>query len=56
MRCLDKTTIYMHLCRHGFLPHYELWRFHSKSGHQAIEEEEDDSTEVDRMNEILEAI
>jgi hypothetical protein len=47
----------MHLCWHGFLPHYELWRFHGKLGHQAIEEEEDDdSTGVDRMDEILKAI
>jgi hypothetical protein len=45
----------MHLCRHGFMPHYELRRFHSELGHQVIEEEEDDYiTRVDRMDEMLE--
>jgi hypothetical protein len=37
--------------------HYEVWVFHGESITQAIEEEEDDySTGVDRMDEILEAI
>jgi hypothetical protein len=45
----------MHLCRHGFMPHYELRRFHGQLGHQVIEEEEDDYiTRVDRMDEMLE--
>jgi hypothetical protein len=55
MRCLDKTIVSMHMCWHGFVPHYELWRHHSELGHQVVEEETDDySTEVDRMDEMLE--
>jgi hypothetical protein len=58
MRCLDKTTVSMHLCRHGFMSHHELWRFHDESATQTIEEEEEDdySTGVDRMDEMLIAI
>jgi hypothetical protein len=58
MRCLDKRTIALDLCRHSFVPHYEVWVFHNESTSQAIEEEEDDdySTVVDRMDEMLEEI
>jgi hypothetical protein len=57
MRCLDKRMIPKDLCRHGFVPGYEVWMFHGELGTQAIEEEEEDySTSIDIMDEMLEAI
>jgi hypothetical protein len=40
------------------MPHYEVWVFHGESATQAIEEEEEDdySTRVDKIDEMLEAI
>jgi hypothetical protein len=57
MRCLDKRIVSMDLYQHGFVPHYEVWRFHGELVSQAMEEEEDDyNTRVDRMDEMLKAI
>jgi hypothetical protein len=57
-RCLeDKTTIAIHLCKNGFVPGYEVWKFHGESGTRVIAEDEHDyDAGVDRMNEMLEAI
>jgi hypothetical protein len=39
MRCLeDKTTIFIHLCKNGFMPSYEVWKFHDESGTRVISE------------------
>jgi hypothetical protein len=58
MRCLeDKTTIDIHLCKNGFVPGYEVWKFHGESGTRAIAEDEHDyDMGVDRMDEMLETI
>jgi hypothetical protein len=57
-RCLeDKTTIAIHLCKNGFVPRYEVWKFHGESNSRVIAEDEHDyDTGVDRMDEMLEAI
>jgi hypothetical protein len=57
-RCLeDKTTIAIHLCKNGFVPGYEVWKFHGESGTRVIAEDEHDyDAGVDRMDEMLEAI
>jgi hypothetical protein len=45
------------LCRYGFVPGYEVWIFYVEKATQAIKEEEEDySTRVDGMDEILEDI
>jgi hypothetical protein len=32
-KCLEnKRTIVIHLCKNGFVPGYEMWTFHGKSG------------------------
>jgi hypothetical protein len=42
-RCLeDKTTILIHLCKNGFVPGYEVWKFHGESGNRVIVEDEHD--------------
>jgi hypothetical protein len=58
MRCLeDKTTISIHLCMNGFMPGYEVWKFHDESGTRVIAEDEHDyDAGVDRMDEMLGAI
>jgi hypothetical protein len=58
MRCLeDKTTIFIHLCKNGFMPSYEMWKFHNESGTRVISENgQDYDVRVDRMDEMLEAI
>jgi hypothetical protein len=59
MRCLeDKTTIDIHLCRNSFVPGYEVWKFHDESGTRVILEDEYDcdTGDIDRMDEMLEAI
>jgi hypothetical protein len=57
-RCLkDKKTVVIDLCKYDFVIGYEMWIFHYKKATQIIEEEEEDySTGVDRMAEMLEAI
>ena len=57
-RCLDdKKQMAKELCKNGFVPGYEVWIFHGEKATQAIEEEEDDySTGVDRMDEMLEDV
>jgi hypothetical protein len=53
----DKRIVAIDMCRRGFVPGYEVWVFHGESGTQAIEEEEENySTRVDIMDEMLEAI
>jgi hypothetical protein len=54
----DKTTIAIHLCKNGFIPGYEVWKFHSESDTRVIAEDEHDcdAGDVDRMDEMLEAI
>jgi hypothetical protein len=59
LRCLeDKRTIAIHLCKNGFVTDYEVQIFHGKSGSRVVAEDEHDSDmgEVDRMDEMLEAI
>jgi hypothetical protein len=58
-RCLeDKRTIVIHLCKDGFVPGYKVWTFHGKSGTRVIAKDEHDYDmgDVDRMDEMLEAI
>jgi hypothetical protein len=58
-RCLeDKRTIAIHLCKNGFVPGYEVWTFHGESGTRVIAEDEHDCDvgDVDRMDEMLEAV
>ena len=40
------------------MPCYEVWKFHSESGTRVIEEDEHDcdAGDVDRMDEMLEAV
>jgi hypothetical protein len=54
----DKRIIGIHLCKHGFVPDYEVWIFHSESGTRVIAEDEHDCDmgDIDRMNEMLEAV
>jgi hypothetical protein len=54
----DKRTIDIHLCKNGFVPGYEVWTFHGESGTRVIAEDEHDCDvgDVDRMDEMLEAI
>jgi hypothetical protein len=54
----DKTTIAMHLYKNGFMPGYEVWKFHSESGTRVVAEDEHDcdTGDIDRMDEMLEAI
>jgi hypothetical protein len=56
MWCLDKDMINLDLCRNGFIPHYVVWVFHGESATQAIEEEDDYSMRIDRIDEMLEGI
>jgi hypothetical protein len=58
-RCLDdKRTIAIHLCKNAFVPGYEVWTFHGESGSRIVAEDEHDCDmgDVDRMDEMLEAI
>jgi hypothetical protein len=58
-RCLeDKRTIAIHFCKNGFVPGYKVWTFHGESGTRVIAEDEHDCDvgDVDRMDEVLEAI
>jgi hypothetical protein len=58
MRCLkDKATIAIYLCKNGFVPNYEVLKFHGESGTRVIAEEEHDyDVGLDRMDEMLEAM
>jgi hypothetical protein len=59
LRCLkDKRTVDIHLCKNGFVPSYEVWTFHGESGTRVVAEDEHnyDMGDVDRMDEMLEAI
>jgi hypothetical protein len=46
------------LCKNGFVPDYEVWTFHGESGTRVVAEDEHDCDmgDVDRMDEMLEAI
>jgi hypothetical protein len=58
-RCLeDKRTIVIHLCKNGFMPGYEVWKFHSESGSRVMAEDEHDCDvgDIGKMDEMLEAI
>jgi hypothetical protein len=58
-RCLeDKRTIAIHLCKNGFVPGFEAWKFHGESGTRVVEEDEHDCYvgDIDMMDEMLEAI
>jgi len=57
MRLYDKTKVALDLCRHGFVPDYEVWVHHGESFTESIDEEgEDYSIGHDRMDEMLEAM
>jgi hypothetical protein len=51
-------SLSIHLCKNGFVPGYEVWIFHSESGTRVVAEDEHDCDmgDVDRMDEMLEAI
>jgi hypothetical protein len=58
-RCLeDKRTIAIHLCKNGYMLGYEVWTFYSESGTRVVAKDKHDCDvgEVDRMDEMLEAI
>jgi hypothetical protein len=57
-RCLeDKKIIVIHLCKNGFFPDYEVWKFHGESGTRVtVEEEQDYNAGVDMMDKMFEAI
>jgi hypothetical protein len=48
----------MYLCENGFVPRYEVWTFHSEPSTRVVAEDEHDCDmgDIDRMDEILEAI
>jgi hypothetical protein len=48
MKCLYMIIVFMHLYQHGFMSHYELWRFLGESATQTIEEEEEALQENDK--------
>jgi hypothetical protein len=54
----DKRTIGIHLCKNGFVPGYKVWTFHGESGTRVVAKDEHDYDvgDVDRMDEMLEAI
>jgi hypothetical protein len=54
----DKTTIAIHLCKNDFMLGYEVWKFHGESGTRVVAEDEHDcdTGDIDRMDEMLEAI
>jgi hypothetical protein len=59
LKCLeDKRTIAIHLCKNEFVPGYEVWTFHGESGTRITAEDEHDCDvgDIDRMDEMLEAI
>jgi hypothetical protein len=42
-RCMeDKTTIVIHFCKNGFVPGYEVWKFHGDSSTRVITKDEHD--------------
>jgi hypothetical protein len=53
----EKTIVAIHLCNNGFVPGYEVWKFHGESGTRVIAEDEHDyDAGVDMIDEMLEAI
>jgi hypothetical protein len=53
----DKTTIAIHLCKNGFVPGYEVWKFHGETGSRVTADDEHGyDVGVDRMDKMLEAI
>jgi hypothetical protein len=54
----DKRTIAIYLCKNGFVPGYEVWTFHGELGTRIVAEDEHDCDveDIDRMDEMLEAI
>jgi hypothetical protein len=55
----DKRMLTLHLCKFGFMPGYEVWMHHDKTIHPrtaSVAEEEDDRSNDDRMDEMLDAI
>jgi hypothetical protein len=58
-RCLeDKRIIVIQLCKNGFMLCYDAWKFHDESSTRVIADDEHDcdARDVDRMDEMLEAI
>jgi hypothetical protein len=57
--CEDKRTLTLHLCKIGLIPGYEVWTHHDESVRQrtaSVAKEEDDRSDDDRMDEMLDAI
>jgi hypothetical protein len=65
----DKTTNVIHFCKNGFVPGYEVWKFHGESGYEvwkfhnesgtrvvAKDEHDCDVGNIDRIDKMLEAI
>jgi hypothetical protein len=53
----EKTIVAIHLCNNGFVPGYEVWKFHGESGTRVIAEDEHHyDAGVDMIDEMLEAI
>jgi hypothetical protein len=48
----------IHLCKNAFVPDYEVWTFHDELSTRVIVKDEHDYDvgDVDRMDEMLEAI
>jgi hypothetical protein len=54
----DKRIIAIHLCKNGFMPGNKVWTFHDESGTGVVAKDEHDCDmrDVDRMDEMLEAV
>jgi hypothetical protein len=54
----DERTIAIYLCKNGFVSGYEVWTFHGESGTRVVAEDEHDCDvgDVDRMDEVIEAV
>jgi hypothetical protein len=52
----DKKKVSIHICRFGYMPGYEVWVHHSEEVPEYELVAEDDVTDEDRMDEMLNAI
>jgi hypothetical protein len=52
----DKKKVSIHICRFGYMPVYEVWVHHGKEVPEYELVAEDDMTDEDRMDEMLNSI
>jgi hypothetical protein len=52
----DKQKVSIHICRFGYMPGYEVWVHHGEEVPENEPVAEDDVTDEDRMDEMLNAI